>query len=286
MLQTEAGRCANSGRQQPQPRMRAYLASVALATLLVATADRGGAQPQHALDNRTPSHSGAVVARIAANMRRIPAGRFQMGAVSDFTFEQPVHTVHVRSFRLAAYEVTFEEFETFARATGRALPDDRGWGRGRHPVINVSWDDAQAFIRWLNQLSGRHYRLPTEAEWEYAARAGTATPYPWGDKFRPDLANGSDSKSGTVEVGSYPRDAYGLYDMTGNVWEWTQDCHHDDYRGAPGDGTAWTSGDCNRRVYRGGSWASPVLLLRVTHRLWLRASARYDFLGFRLAADL
>ena len=117
------------------------------------------------------------------------------------------------------------------------------------------------------------------------ARAGTTTDYPWGTAFDPFRANSNDSVSGTVAVGSYTANAAGLFDMIGNVQEWTQDCHHDDYVDAPADGSAWLSGDCIQRIYRGGSWATPTAILRVSHRLWLRKTAKYDFLGFRLVED-
>ena len=139
---------------------------------------------------------------------------------------------------------------------------DEGWGRGDRPVINVSWDDAQAFVGWLSQETGESYRLPSEAEWEYAARAGTETRYSWGDEIGTNRANcdgcGSqwDDRQ-TAPVGSFPPNPFGLHDMHGNVGEWVEDCWNDSYRSAPADGIAWLSGDCDRRLSRGGSWWSP-----------------------------
>src|SRR5205823_12154354 len=132
-------------------------------------------------------------------------------------------------------------------------PSDYGWGRGRRPVINVSWDDAKAYAAWLANRTGKAYRLLSEAEWEYAARAGTTTVYFWGDAIGNNNANcdgcGSQwDKRQTAPVGSFKSNAFGLYDMAGNVWQWVQDCYHADYQGAPTAGSEWTSGDCSRRV--------------------------------------
>ena len=138
---------------------------------------------------------------------------------------------------------------------------DSGFGRGTKPVINVNWDDAQQYVAWFSKMTGQPYRLLTEAEWEYAARAGTTTAYSWGDEIGKGNANcnGCGSKwdnRETSPVGSFKPNAFGLYDMHGNVWQWVQDCYHDNYNGAPTDGSAWTSGDCSRRVLRGGAWGN------------------------------
>ena len=165
---------------------------------------------------------------------------------------------------MGRYEVTFAEYDRFVSATGRESPDDRGWGRGRRPVINVNQADAKAYATWLSAQTGKTYRLPSEAEWEYAARARTRTRYSWGDSIGCDQARYgrreggecSDSWDGTVPVGSFEPNAFGLYDMHGNVWEWVADCWHDNYEDAPTDGSAWTTGcDSARAVLRGGSWA-------------------------------
>ena len=149
--------------------------------------------------------------------------------------------------------MTFEEYDEFAAATGRGLSGDEGWGRGHRPVINVSWDDAQAYVAWLSQRTGKPYRLPSEAEWEYACRAGTTTPFYFGPTISTDQANyhgnytyGSGQegvyRKQTVPVGSFPANAFGLHDMHGNVWEWCADVWHDSYEGAPVDGSAWVEG--------------------------------------------
>ena len=152
--------------------------------------------------------------------------------------ERPVHTVRVERFELSKYEVTFEEYDRFTAATGRARADDEGWGRGRCPVINVTWDDAVAYTQWLSQQTGERYRLPSEAEWEYAARAGTSTAYSWGNEIGRNRANcyGCGSRwdgRQTAPVGSLSPNGWGLHDMHGNVWEWVQDCWNESYRGAP-----------------------------------------------------
>ena len=225
----------------------------------------------------------------------VPAGRFRMGCVSGRYCqddEQPVHEVQVGSFALGVYEVTFEEYERFARATGRDRPNDRGWGRGGGPVIGVSWEDAQAYAAWLSDETGEAYRLPSESEWEYAARAGTTTRYSWGQDIGRNRANcnGCGSRwdsDETAPVGSFAANGWGLHDMHGNVWEWVEDCWHENYAGAPRDGSAWTSGgSCGRRVLRGGSWFSHPVNLRSAHRNWVGAGARNDGLGFRVSRTL
>ena len=165
-----------------------------------------------------------------------------------------------KPFAVSKFELTFAEWDACV-AHGDCVPhvSDSGWGRGRQPVINVSWDDAQSYVAWLSRITGKEYRLLSEAEYEYAARAGTQTAYPWGDDIGKNNANcdgcGSqwDNKQ-TAPVGSFAANGFGLYDTVGNVWEWTEDCHHNNYNGAPVDGTAWTGDDCSSRVVRGGSW--------------------------------
>jgi formylglycine-generating enzyme required for sulfatase activity/dienelactone hydrolase len=234
----------------------------------------------------------AMSAAIAADMTSIPAGSFQMGDLQGggFTFERPVHQVTVPTFKLAKHDVTFDQYDLFARLTGRALPEQRpGVPRGPSPAVNVSWADAQAFIAWLNQNSGHRYRLPSEAEWEYAARAGSRTVYPWGDKFDPNRANaagkqGADEWDAAAPVGSFPPNAFGLYDMVGNVWQWVQDCQHLSYQGAPSDGSAWMSGgNCGWHLTRGGSWVQDPTGMRVSLRIWDDTGRKYQTLGFRLA---
>ena len=204
----------------------------------------------------------------------IPAGSFWMGCVSGIDCSnayKPVHEVKIDSFALSKYEVTFEEYDRFTDATGRAQAADAGWGRGRRPVINVSWYDAVAYAAWLSDQTGKTYRLPSEAEWEYAARAGTMTQYSWGNDIGTNRANcagcGSQwDRTKTAPVGSFEANGWGLHDMQGNVWEWVRDCWNDNYEGAPADGSAWLSGDCSRHVRRGGSWNNEPWFLRSANR--------------------
>ena len=177
-------------------------------------------------------------------MVEIPGGTFRMGCVSGrgcVDWEHPVHEVRVEAFELSRYEVTFEEYDRFTEATGRAPAADEGWGRGRRPVINVSWADAVAYTIWLSAETGRRYRLPSEAEWEYAARAGTVTAYSWGHGIGRNRANcrGCGSRwddEQTAPVGTFEPNGWGLHDVHGNVWEWTRDCWNGEL---PGSARGW-----------------------------------------------
>jgi formylglycine-generating enzyme required for sulfatase activity len=233
-------------------------------------------------------------------MARIPAGSFLMGSPATEQeredTESPRHSVRVPAFSIGKYTVTFEEWDACMAARGCSKrPSDEGWGRGQRPVINVSWSDARQYVVWLSTKTGKRYRLPSEAEWEYAARAGTTTAYHWGDKIGHGNANcdgcGSqwDAKQ-TAPVGRFGPNAFGLYDMLGNVWQWVQDCDHGDYRHAPADGSAWESRDCATRAFRGGSWFD------YPHRSRAAARAAYNIfvqpndlggsvVGFRVARD-
>ena len=267
----------------------------------------------------------------------IPAGEFLMGASASergrWDDEGPQHRVTVRSFALGRFEVTRAEYEAFVSATGR--PDgDRCWtddGRGNwewrwrngaswrdpkfrqsdnHPVVCVSWDDAQSYVAWLRRETGESYRLASEAEWEYAARAGTSTPWYWGNSVVGQCvhANGGDfslrrqyrrvegfgspascddGMVHTAPVGSYEANGFGLFDMLGNVREFLEDCWHENYEGAPRDGAAWTrGGDCGRRVLRGGSWGDVPRILRSAARRRSTTGHRVGGTGFRVARTL
>ena len=232
----------------------------------------------------------------APEMLIIPAGTFMMGSLEQdknaYDTEKLQHQVTIkRPFAIGRCEVTFADYALFAHADKLEMPGDEGWGQHDRPVINVRWEDAQAYVRWLSQATGRRYRLPTEAEWEYAARAGTATNYYWDDQQNiNDFAwyrENSDDK--THPVGEKKANKFGLYDMSGNVWEWVQDCWHDHYEAAPVDGSAWeeaNEGDCGRRVLRGGSWSNIPGNLRSANRFSRPPDSRYDLIGFRLAQDL
>nr|VFK12724.1 MAG: Formylglycine-generating enzyme, required for sulfatase activity, contains SUMF1/FGE domain [Candidatus Kentron sp. LFY] len=239
-------------------------------------------------------------------MIALPAGEFLMGSPEDESMrdfdEGPRYRVRIGNpFALGVTEVTFADYDRFARATGRKLPDDEGWGRDRRPVIDVSWNNATAYAQWLSGETGEKYRLPTEAEWEYAARAGTETPFSTGECITTDQANydgnygyaDCGARTGvyrrkTVPVGSLPANPWGIHEMHGNVWEWTWDCWHGDYQGASVDGSAWGEegdGDCSRRVVRGGGCFDGPRFLRSADRDWDRLDGAYNFTGFRLARE-
>ena len=237
----------------------------------------------------------------------IPAGRFRMGCLSNddacYGDEMPVHDVTIPvPFALSAHEVTFEDYDRFTHPNEA---DDAGWGRGARPVINVSWDEAKDYVEWLSSETGATYRLPSEAEWEYAARAGSATKYHFGsDSSRlcrwgngADLtakeeysdwtvANCRDGHIRTAPTGSFEANGFGLHDMHGNVWEWVEDCWNGSYAGAPSDGVAWVSGDCAKRVLRGGSWNLNPRFLRAAYRLRSTTGIRLNDFGFRVSRTL
>lgn len=265
----------------------------------------------------------------------IPAGRFVMGAApgeearenmsAEFRHRsEPQRTVAVKSFSAGKFEVTRGEYRLFAESTGRSsdgcfvwtasgfekdpIRDWRNPGYGQddtHPVVCVSWDDASAYAKWLSEKTGRTYRLLSEAEWEYAARAGTTTTRFWGDDGNAscDFANGGDLATRarvpgagtwpvadcndryayTAPVGRYRANAFGLHDMLGNVWEWTQDCWNANYSGAPTDGSAWTAGECSLRVVRGGSWEDAPMGVRAAYRVGSPTVIRVYIRGFRVA---
>ncbi len=245
----------------------------------------------------------------APNMVAIPPGRFLMGAakgeVDAADHEFPQHQVDIDyAFALGQHAVTFAEWDA-ARAAGAKLakPEDEGWGRERRPVINVSWDDAMAYLAWMNERLGLldrpdAYRLPSEAEWEYACRAGTTTPFSFGSTISTSQANydgdytyGSGAKGEyrerTTPVGSFSANAFGLYDMHGNVWEWTQDYWNESHGGAPDNGSARTSGYTSRRVLRGGSWFNNPQYLRSASRSNRSIPSKRNYnLGFRVARTL
>ena len=223
----------------------------------------------------------------------VPAGNFTMGPRDTEIHEGPQHKVTIaKPFAVSKFELTFAEWDAcVARGDCVAHGSDSGWGRGRQPAINVSWDDAQNYVAWLSRITGKKYRLLSEAEYEYAARAGTQTVYPWGDDLGKNNANcngcGSqwDAKQ-TAPVRSFAANGFGFYDMVGNVWEWTEDCYHDSYNGAPVDGTAWTGGDCTYRVERGGSWDYFSRFLSSAARNRNNTSSRIGDLGFRVGRTL
>ena len=228
---------------------------------------------------------------VEPEMVAIPKGCFQMGSPESdkdrFTNEQQ-HEVCVDAFKMGKYEVSFEEYEQFCDVTGCEKPNDKGWGRGNRPVINVNWDDATAYAEWLAKETGKRYRLPTEAEWEYAARGGRESLYPWGDKIGSNKANcdgcGSQwDKEKTAPVGSFAANDFGLYDTVGNVWEWTCSRYVHNYDGS--EKKCVEKGNESPRVVRGGAWGGGSGGARSAYRGWFSPLSRLYSLGFRLAQD-
>ena len=230
----------------------------------------------------------------------IPAGSFTMGSSDSEqgrgNDEGPQRNVNfTRTFAAGKFEVTFDEWDACVREHGCTQnPGNGGWGRGNRPVINVSWADAKQYTQWLSLKTGHQYRLLSEAEWEYVARAGTTTPFNTGTNINPTQANYDVAQSyagsvtgvarnQTIAVGSYPANAFGLHDVHGNVWEWTEDCWNANYNGAPSDGSARASGDCGLRVVRGGAWGNVPQYLRSAHRGRLTTGFRNNDIGLRAA---
>jgi formylglycine-generating enzyme required for sulfatase activity len=258
----------------------------------------------------------------------LPSGRFMMGSPEHEPqreswkagTESPQHEVKIpRPFAIGRCAVTRGQFGAFITSTGHRTDGgayvwtgehwnkdpSKSWREpcfeqdDSHPVVCVSWNDAQAYVAWLSKASGASYRLPSEAEWEYACRAGTTTPFWWGSTIAPDQANYAGSaelykgggKKGeyrkrTVPAKSFEANPWGLYQVHGNVWEWCEDCWNDHYKDAPADGSAWTAGDCSRRVLRGGSWFLSPQFLRSACRFRYDSDFRYDDIGFRVARTL
>jgi formylglycine-generating enzyme required for sulfatase activity/uncharacterized caspase-like protein len=234
----------------------------------------------------------------------VPAGSFTMGSPAKEGYRDNGETQHpvtfARPFAVGKFATTFAEWDACVADGGcnGYRPEDQGWGRGKRPVVNVGWDDAQAYVAWLSKKTGRTYRLLSEAEREYVTRAGTTGPFWWGSSMSTRQANYDatatpygNSRKGefrqrTVAVDSFQPNPWGLYQVHGNVWEWTEDCWNDNYNGAPADGSAWTAGDCSRRVLRGGSWYDLPWQLRSAHRLSSDPTGRNEAKGFRVARTL
>ena len=229
-------------------------------------------------------------------MVAVPAGEYDMGSSSsdrallggEFKTELPSRSVTIRRFAVGVHEVTFSQWDA-CHSEGRCerKPADNGWGRGNRPVIDVSWEDARQYVDWLSDKTGKKYRLLSESEWEYVARAGTTDPFHTGSTISTNQANYRNSRGETIEVGMLANNRFGLHDVHGNVWEWVQDCWHGNYRGAPGDGSAWVQdGDCGKRVFRGGSWENESAHVRSAYRWGGDVRQRAASVGFRVAREL
>jgi formylglycine-generating enzyme required for sulfatase activity len=264
---------------------------------VVLSAQAASAKSAHALPPLTPGQAFRdCEAPACPLMVVLPAGRFSMGSsapgMGAYDDERPAHEVSVRKVALGRFEVTFQEWEAcFQDKECLRWPSDEGWGRETRPVINVSWEDVQGYLKWLSHKTGQTYRLPTEAEWEYAARAGTTSNYAFGndEKVLGDYAWFSgNSGNQSHPVGEKKPNAFGMYDMHGGVWEWVQDCWHPNYQGAPATGVAWEA-DCrsgNRRTVRGGGWNDTPRVVRSTYRYGYLSDGRSLSQGFRVAREL
>ena len=219
-------------------------------------------------------------------MVTLKAGKFEMGSAQERE-AQPQHTVVIAyDFDVGIYEVTFDEYDRFCKSVGKTCPEDHYWGRGKRPVLGVNWKDAKSYTRWLSEQSGKKYRLLSEAEWEYAARAGTTTSYSFGESVRElDDHAWHEYNSGNVThvVGQKQPNPWGLYDMYGNVWEWCEDGYIGDYRKAPLDGSARRGG--LKKVLRGGGYGSYAAHMNSSKRFRLLQFLRSKKNGFRLARD-
>ena len=278
------------GMPLPPGEYQLEVSAVGYQTVAHPVVHQAGAKPSRVVLHKPPE-----VFRDCDNcpeMVVIPAGRFRMGCVSGLdcgSSEKPVHEVRIGApFALGRYEVTVAEWN--ACVSGRGCRGKRKIS-SRRPVMNVSWDMAQSYVRWLSRKTRESYRLPSESEWEYAARAGTATKYSWGNEVGRNRANcdGCGSRwddEQTAPVGSFAPNGFGLHDMHGNAWEWVEDCSNVGYAGAPADGSAWLRGDCAFRVLRGGSWVSYPGVLRAASRIRIATGSRSIINGFRVARTL
>ena len=217
-------------------------------------------------------------------MNALAGGTFMMGSNEDAS-EKPVHEVTIKPFAISRYPISVRQWNQCAAAKACGFTAS---GEDDAPVTNISWTDARQFVSWLAAATGKPYRLPSEAEWEYAARGGTQTRYWWGDQFQHGMANCKNCTDGAVaaqplKVGSFKPNPFGLYDMGGSVDQWVEDCWHKSYQGAPANGSPWAEGDCTSRVIRSGSWNNDARYVRPANRDNYDNDVRYPTHGFRVA---
>lgn len=225
-------------------------------------------------------------------MVSLPAGSFVMGSDRGDRSEQPAHSVTIGApFAIGKYEVTVSQWQACVDAGGCKARSDKATTAANAPISDISWDDAQRYARWLAKETGKPYRLPTEAEWEYAARAGTRSRFWWGDSMASGKSYCNDcgnpwDRDRPADVGTFAANPFGLHDTSGNVWEWVADCWHRDYQGAPADGGVWEASDCRERVIRGGSWRDKTNYVHSASRFYYDSYIRYISNGFRVALSL
>ena len=239
--------------------------------------------PPQSTPSATPTQPPPQLASSVREPETIPlrGGSFAMGSNEDLS-ERPVHQVTIKPFAIGKFPVSVQEWNACATAKACGFVST---GKDEAPVTNVSWSDARQYVAWLAETTGKPYRLPTEAEWEYAARAGTQTKYWWGDQFQADAANCKNCAANEqpVKVGSLKPNPFGLYDMGGSVDQWVEDCWHKTYQGAPADGSAWVEGQCPSHVLRSGSWKNDGRYVRPSNRDSYDTNVRYPTHGFRVA---
>ena len=274
------------------------------AALALAAAVSAGALAKTARHHATPTASKPMIVKDCSDcpeMVVVPAGEFMMGSpgTEPHRGTEAQHVVTIfRAFGVSRFEITFAEWDACAKDGGcRGFKPDAPWGRGRMPVVNINWNDAAAYADWLSKKTGHTYRLLSEAEWEYAARAGSTTPFAFGPTLSAAQANFDASektelnpkghaRGKAVLVGSFKPNAFGLYDMQGNVWEWVQDCWNDEYGPTlPRDGKPALTGDCNGHVLRGGSWEDGAADIRAAARVASAATDRSWSDGIRVARE-
>jgi formylglycine-generating enzyme required for sulfatase activity len=295
VLARTTGGAQPSPAAQPAPVRATAEAAPQAAPAVAGTSGSPVAAKSGAVDAAGTNQPGATFSdcEMCPEIVVVPAGGFEMGARNLSAAERPVHRVAIRkAFGIGKYEVTFAEWDACVEEGGcKFRPDDRGWGRGTHPVIGVSWQDAADYARWLSRKSGQAYRLPSEAEWEYAARAGSKTAYWWGDEIGRGYANctgcGSefDGKK-TAPANAFRPNTFGVHNMLGNAAEWVADCWSPSYTGAPSDGSAWTRDRCSERVLRGGAFNQDSEYAQAAARFKYDAGVRYYANGFRVVRDL
>jgi len=283
-LQSPAGQQAAQAPQPSRPAAPAVQEAASQtrpAPSAAPAAKEAISQPQ--LAARTPAIQPAPALH-EPEMNMLQGGSFAMGSNEDIT-EKPVHHVTIKPFAISRYPISVREWNQCAAAKACGFTAN---GKDDAPVTNVSWSDAKQFVAWLAAATGKAYRLPSEAEWEYAARGGTQTRYWWGEELQPGMANCKNcgdvaAAEQPAKVGSFKPNPFGLYDMGGGVDQWVEDCWHRTYQGAPSDGSAWIEGDCESHVIRSGSWQNDARYARPANRDNYDTNVRYPTHGFRIA---
>ena len=263
-------------RRRPSPwRSRTELAGIYSSTSAAEIAKESAAPPPV---------TAPIPTQLAAEMVSLPGGAFAMGSEDDPS-EKPIHQVTIKSFAISKFPITVREWNACVAAKGCSYTPT---GKDDAPVTNLSWTDTQQFVEWLSKATQKPFRLPTEAEWEYAARGGTKGKFWWGDQLHAAMANckGCNEPYDTsqpLNVGSFKPNPFGLYDMGGNIHQWVADCWHENYQRAPSDGSAWVESDCLSRVIRSGSWKNDPSYVRPSNRDHYDATVRYPTHGLRVA---